>query len=337
MQSQLVILRRSFLEVVQEICSSLRVPAQFCAAKLLDYFLHWTDWKMKVYHHFRIERRMVDIRKDLMHEYSLHTIREAIGGLVEAGLLHQESDPNGQSKTWHYWLGLERLLQMLKPEGEETNKLLKSLNQLWIKIQAKIQLKNVRSSDSHTQCSDPEAYKPLPLTSSERQRLKEASQKENLDQPNHFGQEPHLDSTRSIKNSPTGEDNYSAPPLSPVEKLSFEQEQLLDDAAAAIVPDSLTPTLQIQILSLSPDKVRGAITEMKQRLKLSRAISPGELLVGLLCSQPSDLLTETKQQLDRLGWTLEKLKSFTQEQFGKQHNQLFLEERKTLLELLEGL
>jgi hypothetical protein len=100
-----VILRREYFDLTND----------FCAAKLIEYFLNWTNWKMRVHRTPWIYQPLERIRYDLIGEHSLHAIRRAIKLLEEMGLLERRHNPgNGQDKTWQYKLDVDLLDKLLK-------------------------------------------------------------------------------------------------------------------------------------------------------------------------------------------------------------------------------
>ncbi|QIR35266.1 ArsR family transcriptional regulator [Tolypothrix sp. PCC 7910] len=104
--SVLVILRREYLEIT----------GNFCAAKLIEYFRHWTKWKLKNHRTPWVYQPLKKIYADLMGEHSLHVIRSAIALLEEMGILSKQKNPgNRQDKTWQYKLHLDVLNQLLVP------------------------------------------------------------------------------------------------------------------------------------------------------------------------------------------------------------------------------
>lgn len=104
--SVLVILRREYLEITE---------GNFCAAKLIEYFLHWTKWKLSTHRTDWIYQPLKNIYADLMGEHSLHVIRRAIALLEEIGILSKRNNPsNGQDKTYQYRLNLSVLNQRLE-------------------------------------------------------------------------------------------------------------------------------------------------------------------------------------------------------------------------------
>jgi hypothetical protein len=104
--SVLVILRREYLDIT----------GNFCAAKLIEYFRHWTKWKLKNHRTPWVYQPLKRIYADLMGEHSLHVIRSAIARLEEMGILSKQKNPgNGQDKTWQYKLHLDVLNRLLEP------------------------------------------------------------------------------------------------------------------------------------------------------------------------------------------------------------------------------
>ena len=102
--SILVILRREYLELTQD----------FCAAKLIEYFKHWTNWKLKNHRTPWIYQPLKKIYEDLMGEHSLHVIRRAIALLESMGIIKKQNNPgNGQDKTYQYKLELDVLSSLL--------------------------------------------------------------------------------------------------------------------------------------------------------------------------------------------------------------------------------
>lgn len=111
--SVLVILRREYLEIT----------GNFCAAKLIEYFKHWTKWKIKNHRTSWVYQPLKKIYADLMGEHSLHVIRSgfvedvgaAIALLESMGIIEKQKNPgNGQDKTWQYKLHFDILNQLLE-------------------------------------------------------------------------------------------------------------------------------------------------------------------------------------------------------------------------------
>ncbi|BAY99914.1 hypothetical protein NIES37_38970 [Tolypothrix tenuis PCC 7101] len=104
--SVLVILRREYLDIT----------GNFCAAKLIEYFRHWTKWKLKNHRTPWVYQPLKRIYADLMGEHSLHVIRSAIALLESMGIIEKQKNPgNGQDKTWQYKLHFDVLNQLLVP------------------------------------------------------------------------------------------------------------------------------------------------------------------------------------------------------------------------------
>jgi hypothetical protein len=103
--SVLVILRREYLDIT----------GNFCAAKLIEYFRHWTKWKLKNHRTPWIYQPLKRIYADLMGEHSLHVIRSAIALLEEMGIIEKQKNPgNGQDRTWQYKLNIDVLNRLLE-------------------------------------------------------------------------------------------------------------------------------------------------------------------------------------------------------------------------------
>ncbi|WP_242049368.1 hypothetical protein [Aulosira sp. FACHB-615] len=103
--SILVILRREYLDIT----------GNFCAAKLIEYFRHWTKWKLKNHRTTWIYQPLKKIYLDLMGEHSLHVIRSAISLLDEMGIISKQKNPgNGQDRTWQYKLNFDVLNKLLE-------------------------------------------------------------------------------------------------------------------------------------------------------------------------------------------------------------------------------
>ncbi|WP_414624319.1 hypothetical protein [Calothrix sp. CCY 0018] len=112
--SILVILRREYLEITK---------GNFCAAKLIEYFKHWTKWKLKTHRTPWIYQPLKNIHADLMGEHSLHVIRSAIAKrcckqiatLIDEKILKRRSNPNNkQDKTYQYQINLSELNKLLE-------------------------------------------------------------------------------------------------------------------------------------------------------------------------------------------------------------------------------
>lgn len=116
----LVILRSEYLKLIQTHSKSIaELPkaVKFCAAKLIQYFQHWSNWKHSRQRTLWIYQPFRKIHEDLMGEHSLHTIRAAIALLEQLGILKRRHNPsNGQDKTWQYQMNLDVLKQLLHSE-----------------------------------------------------------------------------------------------------------------------------------------------------------------------------------------------------------------------------
>lgn len=105
--SRLVILRREYLERINQLCDCLHMEIntaiRCCAAKLLDYFLHWRRWKLSTHRSEWFYQPLKAIHRDLMGEHSLHVIRAALDLLRDLELLDRRNNPrNKQDRTYQY-------------------------------------------------------------------------------------------------------------------------------------------------------------------------------------------------------------------------------------------
>lgn len=120
-QSVLVILRRCYLNLV----------SNHCAAKLIEYFKHWREWKLATHRTDWIYMPLKKIREDLMNEHSLHVIRAAIALLESKGFLKKRHNPgNGQDKTYQYQLQVEVIKRSLSESGEVSSEVPEFRNEL---------------------------------------------------------------------------------------------------------------------------------------------------------------------------------------------------------------
>ncbi|WP_341530005.1 hypothetical protein WKK05_12245 [Nostoc sp. UHCC 0302] len=217
--SVLVILRREYLDIT----------GNFCAAKLIEYFRHWTNWKVKNHRTVWIYQPLKRIYADLMGEYSLHVIRSAIALLEEKGIIEKQKNPgNGQDRTWQYKLNFDVLngfleLRKCKNEHSEFN-----------------------AEQYHR--SNPEASKPQQHSAVE---LEESEENENLDQQipvtSFVGEIELVDST--IKTD-THEDHSSAAESASksLQTVLTETAQTTDyDSESELDDDSVAPTVEKSI------------------------------------------------------------------------------------------
>jgi hypothetical protein len=106
-----VILREEYFDITNN----------FCAAKLIEYFIRWTEWKVKNHRTAWVYQPLRRIYDDLLGEHCLHAIRDAIKLLEELGLLEKRHNPgNRQDNTWQYKLNVEVLNNLLE-HGEFGN------------------------------------------------------------------------------------------------------------------------------------------------------------------------------------------------------------------------
>ena len=138
-ETKLTIMYREHKELLEHLAPGEKTRVLCCAAKLINYFGRWQDWKKSLYPTDWIYQPLQDIRKDLLNEHSLHVIRDAIALLERLGLLSKRKNSradnwrNGQDRTYQYRLhlgrlesDLERLFSDSAPETPETNPFVRS-------------------------------------------------------------------------------------------------------------------------------------------------------------------------------------------------------------------
>lgn len=127
-ESRLVILRREFLVLLNQFKTSQK-QISYCAAKLIDYYYHWHNWKVANHRTPWVYQPVKNIYEDLMREHSRHVIRDAIAFLMQLGYLERRGNPgNGQDRTYQYRLCTKRLIQSLK-DIEGADKAIKMIEQ----------------------------------------------------------------------------------------------------------------------------------------------------------------------------------------------------------------
>jgi hypothetical protein len=142
--SILVILRRQYLEITNN----------FCAAKLIEYFKHWTEWKLKTHRTPWVYQTLKRIHADLMGEHSLHVIRQAIALLENLGLIEKRNnEANGQDKTYQYKLDLDLLSKLLSEHRECDSEVPECKNEL---SEFTVEQHHNTTSQDSTLSSDPQ-------------------------------------------------------------------------------------------------------------------------------------------------------------------------------------
>lgn len=97
-----------------------------CAAKLINYFERWANWKEPLYRTRWVYQPLKQIHDDLLGEHSLHVIREALALLERVGFLSRRSNNrrenwrNGQDRTYQYLLHTGEILKALAQAGSSS-------------------------------------------------------------------------------------------------------------------------------------------------------------------------------------------------------------------------
>ncbi|MEA5566659.1 hypothetical protein [Anabaena sp. UHCC 0399] len=214
--SVLVILRREYLDIT----------GNFCAAKLIEYFHHWTKWKLLNHRTPWIYQPLKRIHADLMGEHSLHVIRSAIARLEEMGIIEKQKNPgNGQDRTWQYKLNFDVLNKLLELGRGKTEH---------CRFNAEQYHRN------HPKASKPQQHSAVELEKSEevKTEILECDQESELPQTTHYVDEPELvDSTSEID---THEGHSSAAEVAS----NFQSGDSGDDDYTELQEKSVQPSQQ---------------------------------------------------------------------------------------------
>jgi hypothetical protein len=110
---------REHKELLDHLAGSAKTRVRCCAAKVINLFIRWRDWKIPLYRTGWIYHTLKDIREELCGEHSIHVIREALTLLTRLGFLHRRQNEradnwrNGQDKTYQYLIRSDRIEQEL--------------------------------------------------------------------------------------------------------------------------------------------------------------------------------------------------------------------------------
>ncbi len=119
-QSPISLMKREHKVLLDTLAPEAQTRIRCCAARLISYFEHWKRWKHSHYPSVWIYQPLSDIRKDLMDEYSIHVIRDAIALLERLGFLSRRKNNrainlrNGQDRTHQYLLHSDRIEKALE-------------------------------------------------------------------------------------------------------------------------------------------------------------------------------------------------------------------------------
>ncbi|BAY23919.1 hypothetical protein NIES2100_37120 [Calothrix sp. NIES-2100] len=224
--SVLVILRREYLDIT----------GNFCAAKLIEYFRHWTKWKLKNHRTPWVYQPLKRIYADLMGEHSLHVIRSAITLLEEMGILSKQKNPgNGQDRTWQYKLNSEVLNRLLEHGKRKTEQATFNAEQY---------------HRNHTQASKPQQHSAVELEKSEEVKAEILDYDQEgvcytpepeLVEITHFVEEIEQDNSTNERN--THEDHSSAAPVTS----DFQSIDSIDDEDDYCATESMEKSVLQQL------------------------------------------------------------------------------------------
>jgi hypothetical protein len=290
--SILVILRREYLDITNN----------FCAAKLIEYFRHWTKWKLKNYRTPWIYQPLKKIYADLMGEHSLHVIRSAIALLEEIGIIEKQKNPgNKQDRTWQYKLNFDALNQLLEHGTGKTE--------------------HSKFNAEQYHRSNPEASKPQQHTAVELEKSNEVRE-ENFNQlAQTLGFVEEIEQVDLTTETDSGEGHSSATAKSasksnqeilvePVQGTHYVDEpELDDDVTEPVVSKSIQPShqevqevlQQLREIHCTPqfrlnseiqrtvkrcwENVPGAIAYLKEALRTWKGIKSPEAVFVAACKE----------------------------------------------------
>jgi hypothetical protein len=290
--SILVILRREYLDIT----------GNFCAAKLIEYFRHWTKWKLKNHRTPWIYQPLKRIYADLMGEHSLHVIRSAIALLDEMGIISKQKNPgNGQDRTWQYKLNFDVLNKLLELGRGKTKH---------PKVNAEQYHRN------HTQASKPQQHSAVELEKSEEveneildyaeEQIFQTAEPE-LPKITHFVEEIEL--VDSTNETDTHEDKFSAAPAGsnfqsidsiddeddysgaePMEKSIQPSNQEVQEVLQQLREIPCTPQFRLnaeiqRTVKRCWENVPGAIAYLKEAIRTWKGIKSSEAVFVAACKE----------------------------------------------------
>ncbi|HEY9801514.1 MAG TPA: hypothetical protein V6D25_14245, partial [Leptolyngbyaceae cyanobacterium] len=286
--SVLVILRREYLDIT----------GNYCAAKLIEYFRHWTKWKLKNHRTPWIYQPLKRIYADLMGEHSLHVIRAAIALLENMGIIEKQKNPgNGQDRTWQYKLNFN------------------VLNGLLGHRKCKTEHSGFNAEQHHS--NQPQTSKPQQHTAVEPPKSEEL-ENENLEcDQEEFDQTPELelpqvtryvdepeqdDSTSGIDtheghssvapvgsnfyNQDSGDDDYTETPEKPVQPSQQEVQEVLQQLREIPCTPQFRLNGEIQrTVRQYWANVPGAIAYLKEAVRTWKGIKSPEAVFVAACKE----------------------------------------------------
>ncbi len=269
----------------------------------IEYFKHWTKWKLKNHRTAWIYQPLKRIYADLMGEHSLHVIRSAITLLDEMGIISKQKNPgNGQDRTWQYKLNFETLNRLLELGKCKTEHSAFTIEQ---------------HHRNHTQASKPQQHSAVELEKSEEVEAENldcgqegACQTAELELPpiTHFVEDIEL--VDSTTETDACEDRSSAAPV----VSNFQSIDLIDDddddySASESMAKSIQPSnqevqevlQQLREIPCTPQfrlnaeigrtvkrcwqNVPGAIAYLKEALRTWKGIKSPEAVFVAACKE----------------------------------------------------
>jgi hypothetical protein len=219
-QTKLSIMRRQHKELLEHLAPGEKTRVICCAAKLINYFERWQEWKKSLYPTQWIYQPLTAIRHDLLDEHTIHVIRQALTLLETLGFLSKRENDrvsnyrNGQDRTHQYLLHSDRVKLALSRVFSES--------EAETLVNSPFVNSEIPSVNVEIPCVTVETYTQIPsnIPATDSYSLKETREELELStkEEGDFWQEElseHLgknevDKQLAQENENLGEDNYSA-------------------------------------------------------------------------------------------------------------------------------
>lgn len=114
-ETKLSMMHREHKDLLEHLAPGEKTRVICCAAKLINYFVRWQDWKKSLYPTEWVYQPLTVIRHDLLDEHSIHVIRQALTLLEGFSFLSKRKNDratncrNGQDRTHQYLLHSDRI------------------------------------------------------------------------------------------------------------------------------------------------------------------------------------------------------------------------------------
>jgi hypothetical protein len=164
-KAKLSLFYREHKELLEHLAPNTKTRVICCAAKLINIFTRWSNWKRPIYGTGWVYHRLADLHEELLEEHSIHVIREAIALLERLGFLDRRKNDradnwrNGQDRTHQYLLRTDRITTALKQLfGDDADQTLETTR--FVKSQSPSVLPESPSDidEAHTQIPPADSY-----------------------------------------------------------------------------------------------------------------------------------------------------------------------------------